>query len=91
LESILLNNYNIIYIINNIQIFNKRIFINECLKYIIKVRSLSLLITNRDTRIIKSILNKKNNKINLELINIIIIKGFYINIIFKIILYKKGI
>ena len=91
MESILLNNYNIIYIINNIQIFNKRIFINECLKYIIKVRSLSLLITNRDTRIIKSILNKKNNKVNLELINIIIIKGFYINIIFKIILYKKGI
>ena len=40
--------------------------------------------------IIKNILNKKNNKVNLIIINIIIIKGFYINIIFKALLYKKG-
>jgi hypothetical protein len=40
------------------------IFIKELFKYIIKVKSLSLLIINYNTYMIKSILNKKNNKVN---------------------------
>ena len=78
------------YIINNIYIFNKGIFIKGNLEYIIKTRTLSLLIINHNTYIIKSILNKKNNKVNLILNNVIIIKGFHVNIIFKALLYKKG-
>ena len=66
-------------------------FIKECLKCTIKARTLSLLIINRDTCTIKSILNGKNNKVNLVLNNIIIVKGFYVNIVFKALLYKKGV
>jgi hypothetical protein len=79
------------YVVNDIQMLNKRTFIKELLKCIIKTRSSSLLIISCNTYMIKSILNKKNNKVNLILRNIIIIEGFHINIILKALLYKKGI
>ena len=91
LKSILLNNYNIIHVINNIHLFNKGLFILKYLKYIIKIKSSSLLIFNYNIYIIKNILNRKKNKINLILNNIIIIKGFHVNIILETLLYKRKI
>jgi len=91
LKSILLDNYNIIYIINNIHLFNKGLFIPEYREYIIKIKSSSLLIFNYNIYIIKNILNRKKNKINLILNNIIIIKGFHVNIILETLLYKRKI
>ena len=38
---------------------------------------------------IKSILNEKKDKVNLILNDIIIIKGFHVNIVLKALLYKK--
>ena len=71
---------------------NKGTFINERFGYTVKAGSSSLLIISYSTCIIKGILNRQNReKANLELTNIIVIKGFYINIIFKAILYKKGV
>jgi hypothetical protein len=70
--------------------FNKGTFIKECLKHIIKARTSSLLIIGHGTYTIKSILNEKNDKINLILRDMVIIKGFHVNIVFKALLYKKG-
>jgi hypothetical protein len=70
---------------------DKGTFIKELLKSTVKARSSSLLIISYSTYTIKSILNKKNNKVNLVLRNIVIIKGFHINIILKALLYKKGV
>ncbi len=70
---------------------NKGMFIKERPRYIVKAGTSSLLIISYSTRIIKSILNGKNNKVNLILNNIVVIKGFYINIISKALLYKKGV
>jgi hypothetical protein len=69
---------------------DKRTFIKELPRRTIEAGSSSLLVISRGTRIIKSILNGKNSKVNLVLRNVVMIKGFYMNIIFKALLYKKG-
>ena len=70
---------------------NKGTFIKERPKRIVKAGTLSLLIISYSTYMIKSILNRKNSKVNLILNNIVVVKGFYINIISKALLYKKGV
>jgi hypothetical protein len=91
LKSMLLNNYSAMYVINDVQMLDKGTFIKELLKCIIKVRSSSLLVISRNTCTIKSILNGKNSKVNLVLRNVIVVKGFHVNIMFKALLYKKGV
>jgi hypothetical protein len=66
-------------------------FIKERFKVIIKVGTLSLLIISYNTYIIKGILNRKNRKVNLILLDIMVIKGFLLNIISKALFYKKGV
>jgi hypothetical protein len=69
---------------------NEGTFVKELLRYTIKARSSSLLIINCNTCTIKSILNRKNSKVNLVLRNMVIIKSFHMNIISKALLHKKG-
>jgi hypothetical protein len=66
-------------------------FIKKRLRVIVKARILSLLIISYSTYIIKGILNKRNKKVNLILLDIVVIKDFLLNIIFKAFLYKKGV
>jgi hypothetical protein len=90
LKSTLLDNYNITYIINSILLLNKGMFIKERPKVIVKAGISSLLIISYSTCIIKGILNRRNRKVNLILLDIVVIKGFLLNIISKALLYKKG-
>jgi hypothetical protein len=90
-KSTLLNNYSVMYIVNNVQILNKGTFIKELLKCTIEARSSSLLVISHSTCTIKSILNKKNNKVDLVLRNVVMVKGFHMNIMFEALLYKKGV
>jgi hypothetical protein len=90
-KSTLLNNYNAMYVVNDIQMLDKGTFIKELLKRIVKARSSSLLVISHNTCMIKSILNKKNSKVNLVLRNVVMIKGFHVNIMSKALLYKKGV
>jgi hypothetical protein len=69
---------------------DKGTFIKELLKRIIEARSSSLLVISRNTCTIKSILNRKNNKVNLILRNVAMVEGFHMNIMFKALLHKKG-
>jgi hypothetical protein len=66
-------------------------FIKERPRVIVKAGMLSLLIISYSTYIIKGILNRRNRKVNLILLDIIVIKGFLLNIISKAFLYKKGV
>jgi hypothetical protein len=68
--------------------FVKALF-NKC----VKARSLSLLILGRNIRVIKKAINRviSPNIKDLHLFDIIIIEGFYINIVFKACLNKIGV
>jgi hypothetical protein len=88
----LLNNYNIIYLINNIIRFNKGSFIKLLIINIIKGNITLFLILKYSTYIFKGLLNKgEGKKVDFILFNIAIIKGFLINIILKALFYKEGL
>jgi hypothetical protein len=92
LENTLFNNYNIIYLINNKERLNKSNFIKLLIKLIIKAKTFIFLIIRYSTYTFKKLFNKKDNKrVNLILCNIIIIKGFYINIVLEALLFKKSV
>jgi hypothetical protein len=51
-----------------------------------------LLITRRGTCTFKGLFNKRDGKrVNLVLRDVAIIKSFYINIVLKALLFKKGV
>ena len=58
-----------------------------------QVSSFSFPIFKRKEKVLKKVLNSLNNKniINLKLKNIVIIKGFYINIILIVLLHAISI
>jgi hypothetical protein len=78
------------HVMNDVHILDKGTFIKECPRHTVKARTSSFPIIDHGTRTIKSILNGKNDKVNLVLRDVAIIKGFHVNIVFKALLYKKG-
>ena len=92
LKSTLFNNYNTIYLVNNKKRLNKGSFVKSLVELVIKVKTFILLIIRHDTRTFKGLFNKRDRKrVDLILRNVIIIKGFYINIVLKALFFKKGI
>jgi hypothetical protein len=88
----LFNNYNTTHLVNNKKRLNKGNFVKLLVELVIKARTFILLITRHSTRTFKRLFNKRDTKkVNLILYNVVIIKGFYINIILKALFFKKGI
>jgi hypothetical protein len=88
----LFNNYNTIYLVNNKERLNKGSFVKLLIELVVEVRTFILLITRRGTRTFKGLFNKRDGKrVNLVLRDVVIIKGFYINIVSKAFLFKKGV
>ena len=85
LAGTLLNNYKAIYLINNKDLLKLGLFIKAFYNKYIKARSLSFLILEYSIKVIRKALNSTNSLslANLVLNNVIVIKGFYINIILK--------
>ena len=83
--STLLNNYSAIHLINSKELLKLKSFIKVAYNKCIKAGSFSFLILRYNKKVIKKVLNSVTslNLENLTLLNIIVIKGFYINIIFK--------
>ena len=81
----LLDNYSAIYLVNSKDLLKLRSFIKASYNKCIKAGSLSLLILKYSKRVIKKALNSvaSINSEDLVLLNAIVIKGFYINIIFE--------
>jgi hypothetical protein len=90
LESTLLDNYSVTHVINSVSLLNKGMFIKERPRVTVKAGMSSLLIISYSTCIIKGILNRRNKKVNLVLLDMAVIKGFLLNIISKALLRKKG-
>jgi hypothetical protein len=88
--STLLNNYSAIYLINSKDLLKLKSFVKALFNKYIKVRSSSFPIFKRGIKVIKKAINGaiSLNIKDLHLFNIIIIKGFYNNIIFKAYLNK---
>jgi hypothetical protein len=88
----LFNNYNAIYLVNNKERLDKGSFIKLLIELIIKARTFILLITRHSTCIFKGLFNKRDGKrVNLVLRDVVIVKGFYINIVLEALLFKKGV
>jgi hypothetical protein len=85
LVSTLINNYSAIHLVNNKDLLELRSFIKVITNKSVKVGLFTLLILGHGTRIIKRILNSALGPIITDLIlkNVIIIKGFYMNIILE--------
>jgi hypothetical protein len=81
------------YLVNSKDLLKPRSFIKVITNKSIKVELFTLLILGYKTYIIKRILNSALGLIIADLIlkNIIIIKGFYINIILKAYLRELGV
>ena len=58
LVSILFDNYKVIYLVNNLNLLNKRSFIKLNINNYIKISILKLLILSKKTKILKNIFNK---------------------------------
>jgi hypothetical protein len=88
----LFNNYKVIYLVNNKALLEPGLF-SKSNKRIIKAGTSSILIIGYSTQIIKNIFNNINSPVIKDLIlkQIAVIKGFYINIIFKACLRNIGV
>jgi hypothetical protein len=78
-----MDNYRVIYLVNNKDLLEPGIFIKVTINKSIKAGLFTLLIIRRGIRVIKRALSSESGPIIIDLIleDIIIIEGFYINII----------
>ena len=90
-QNTLLDNYSTIYLVNSKNLINSSTFIKAKINNYIKARIINFLIIKYNTYIIKNIVNRPIELYIKDLIlyNIIVIKGFYINIISEAYLVKK--
>ena len=89
----MLNNYSAIYLINNKDLLIPSTFVLFKNNNIVQVSSSFFPIFKYRERVLKKILNSLNSKniIDLKLKNIVVIKGFYINIILIVLLHAISI
>jgi hypothetical protein len=93
LASTLLDNYSAIHLINSKELLKLGSFIKALFNKCVEAGSSSLLILGRGIRVIKKAINGaiSPNIKDLRLFNIIVIKGFYINIVFEACLNKTRV
>jgi len=88
----LFDNYNATYLVNNKERLDKGSFVKLLVELVIKARTFILLISRHGTRTFKGLFNKRDGKrVNLMLRNVVIVKGFYINIVSEAFLFEKGV
>ncbi len=90
LDSTLLNNYRAVYLVNSKEILVPGLFRKSGVTDFVDIGTQSILIISRGLQVIKNYLvrEKGPNTQDLVLLNIVVIEGFYINIILKALLLK---
>jgi hypothetical protein len=88
--STLLNNYSAMHLVNSKDLLKLGSFVKALFNKCVEAGSSSFLIFKYSIRVIKRAINKaiSLNIKDLRLFDIIVIKGFYINIVFKAYLNK---
>jgi hypothetical protein len=91
--STLLDNCSATHLVNSKDLLKLRSFVKALFNKCVEAGSLSLLILGRGTKVIKKAINGAAgpNIKNLCLFDIIVIKGFYINIVSEARLNKIGV
>jgi hypothetical protein len=91
--STLLDNYSAIYLVNSKDLLKLGSFVKALFNKCVEAGSSSLPILGRGTKVIKKAINGaiSPNIKDLRLSDVIVIKGFYINIVFKACLNKIGV
>ena len=89
----MLNNYSAIHLVNNKDLLIPSTFVLFKNNNIVLVSSFSLSILRYKEKVLKKVLNSLNSKniIDLKLKNIVVVKGFYINIILIVLLHATSI
>jgi hypothetical protein len=78
--------------VNDVKRLDKASFIKFLVINTVETSITLLFILRHSTCTFKGLLNgTKSKKINLILLNVAIIKGFFINIVLKALFYKKGL
>src|SRR6266536_3143518 len=87
--STLLNNYKATNLVNNCLLLKLGSFVKAKLDKYIKARTSSLLITGHRKQVLKNVLDKARglNTKDLVLSNIVVVEGFYVNIVLEAYLY----
>jgi hypothetical protein len=88
----LFNNYDTIYLVNNKKRLNKSSFVKLLIELVVEARTFILLISRYNTYTFKGLFNKRDGKrVNLVLYDVVVVKGFYINIVSKALFFKKSV
>ncbi len=93
LDSTLLNNYRAIYLVNSKEMLVPGLFRKLGVTDFVDTGTQSILIISRGLRVIKNYLvgEKGPNTQDLVLSNVVVIEGFYINIVSEALLLKAGL
>ena len=93
LNSILFNNYKAMNLVNNKDLLKLRSFRLAKPDKVVKYRSFSLLISRYGKRVLKNLLNSSKGLRTKDLVlyNVIVVKGFFINIVLEACLIKSRI
>jgi hypothetical protein len=88
----LFDNYSATYLVNNKERLDKGSFVKSLVELVIEAKTSILLIIRRGTCTFKGLFNKRDGKrVNLMLRDVVIVKGFYINIVSEALLFEKGV
>ena len=89
----MLNNCSAIYLVNNKDLLIPSTFVLFKNNNIVQISSFFFLILRYREKVLKKVLNGLNSKntIDLKLKNVVVVKGFYINIILMVLLYTISI
>ena len=92
-DNIFIDNYRVTYLVNNKELLEEGLFIKSSNRDYIELRTSRLNISRYNKYIIRKIFNRTRGLKTEDLIlyNIIVIKGFYINIVLYTLLQKVGI
>jgi hypothetical protein len=92
-DSTLLNNYRAVYLVNSKEILVPGLFRKSGAADFVDTGTQSILIISRGLQVIKNCLagEKGPDTQDLVLLNVIVIEGFYINIVSEALLLKAGL
>jgi hypothetical protein len=92
-DNTLLNNYRAVYLVNSKEMLVPGLFRKSGVADFVDTGTQSILIIGRGLRVIKNYLagEKGPNTQDLVLLNVVVIEGFYINIVSEALLLKAGL
>ncbi len=93
LDSTLLDNYRAVYLVNSRDLLVQGLFRKSGVSDYVEAGTQSILIIRRGSCVIKNYLARENspNTQDLVLSNVVVVTGFYINIVSEALLLKSGL